>query len=180
MLKKRVSRKRPARCQLVGFSLADQTYGVQTTGTREIILMGEISQVPQLTGRALVADDVRDIRLLFAAFLRIAGVRSSFAENGQVAYEKVIAARESGRPFDLLLMNLAMPEVDGVATPRRLRDAGYTGTIIMHTANAAIDGRKMCFEAGCDDYLEKPIRRDDFFALLSKYLPGQSSAPEQP
>ena len=134
--------------------------------------------IPKLTGRVLVVDDIRDICRLFAAFSRVAGARVSLAENGQVAYEKVMTAWESGRPFDLALMNVEMPVLDGVTTTRRLRDAGYTGTIVMHTANAVIDGRKMCFEAGCDDYFEKPIGSEDFFALLSKYLPGQSSEPE--
>ena len=131
--------------------------------------------VPKLTGHVLVVDDVQDIRRLFAAFLRIVGARASLAENGQVAYEKAMAAWESGRPFDLVLMDLDMPEVDGVTTTQRLRDAGYTGTIVMHTASTAIDRREMCFEAGCDDYNEKPIGRERFFALLSKYLPGVSS-----
>lgn len=140
---------------------------------------GQLAPTPELTGHVVVVDDTRDIRLLLAAFLRIVGVRSSLAENGRIAYEKVMTAWESGRPFDLVLMDLAMPEVDGVTITRRLRAAEYTGTIIMHTTSLAIDRRKMCFEAGCDDYIEKPIRRDDFFALLSKYLPCRSSAPEQ-
>ena len=135
---------------------------------------------PKLTGRVLAVDDVDDIRRLFAAFSRMAGTRVSLAENGQVAYEKVMVAWESGRPFDLVLMGIEMPVLDGVTTTRRLRDAGYPGTIVMHTANPVIDRREMCFNAGCDDYFEKPILRKDFFALLSKYLPGVSSEVKQP
>lgn len=135
---------------------------------------------PKLTGRVLVVDDTRDICRLFAAFSRITGARVSLAENGQIAYEKVIAAWESGRPFDLVLMDIEMPVLDGVTATRRLREAGYMGTIVMHTTSTTIDRRRMCFNAGCDDYFEKPILRSDFIALLSKYLPGVSSEVKQP
>jgi len=140
-----------------------QTVGILEVATQSL-------DIPELTGHVLVVDDTHDIRLLFAAFLRLIGVRASLAESGQIAYEKVMAAWKLGRPFDVVLMDIEMPVLDGITTTRRLRDAGCTGTIIMHTANTAIDRRKMCFEAGCDDYIEKPIRRDAFFALLSKYL----------
>lgn len=130
--------------------------------------------------RVLLVDDIRDIRLLFAAFSRMARVNVSLAENGRIAYEKVMAASESGRPFDLVLMDIEMPAIDGIMATKRLRDAGYSGTIIMHTANVTIDRRELCFEAGCNDYIEKPIARSDFLALLSRHLPDVSSETERP
>ncbi len=128
----------------------------------------------RLKGHILVVDDVNDIQRLFAMLLNKAGAKVSFAENGQVAYEKAMAAWESGHPFDLILMDIYMPVLDGYTATRRLRDAGYRGRIIAHTAtDPAVNSREKCLQAGCDDYMTKPFSRRKLLQLVSNHLPGR-------
>ncbi len=127
-------------------------------------------RTPRPRGRVLVADGTQDIRLLFAAFLRTIPVETSLAETGQIACEMVVAADRSGRPFDLILMEVEMPVLDGLAATRKMRQAGYGGTIIAHSVEA--DGAEKCRRAGCDGFLAKPFRREELLALLEDCLQG--------
>ena len=121
--------------------------------------------------RVLLAEDGPDNQRLIAFFLKKAGARVTLAGNGQIAYAEALAARVRGKPFDLILMDMQMPVTDGYDATRRLRAAGYTGTIIALTAHAMADDRQKCIDAGCDDYATKPIDREKFFAILARWRP---------
>jgi CheY-like chemotaxis protein len=105
-----------------------------------------------------------------------AGADVAVAEDGRAACEKVLEAWKSGRPFDMVLMDIQMPELDGFSATRKLRDAGYSGAIVAHTAHEGPHTRQRCLQAGCNDYVAKPITQDVVCALLSDHL--QRSQPD--
>ncbi len=130
-----------------------------------------VTKVPP-RARILVADDTPDIQRLLALILNRAGADVSFADDGLAAYQKAVEAWRSDRPFDIILMNVRMPVLDGCAASRKLRDAGYPGTIIALTADATANSREKCTQAGCDDHLTKPFSREELLRLVSSYVDG--------
>jgi two-component system CheB/CheR fusion protein len=125
--------------------------------------------VDGLAARILVAEDGADNQRLISYFLTKAGAQVELAENGRVAMEKLYAAQDQGRPFDLVLMDMQMPELDGYEATRRLRAAGVATPIVALTAHAMTGDRERCLEAGCDDYTTKPISRPKLLATCQRW-----------
>jgi signal transduction histidine kinase len=125
--------------------------------------------------RILLAEDGADNRRIIGHILNKAGFDVTFAENGLIAYESALAAAAEDNPFDLVLMDMQMPVMEGYEATRRLRDAGYTGPIIALTAHAAPEDRQKCLAAGCDHYVSKPVHRDRLLADAARWI--ESGAP---
>jgi signal transduction histidine kinase len=123
----------------------------------------------RLNCRVLLAEDGLDNQRLISFVLEKAGVRVSVADNGQIAVELALAARAEGEPYDVILMDMQMPIMDGYDATKKLRAEGYTGPIIAITAKAMTHDRQKCVDAGCDDYLSKPIDRAKFLSLVARY-----------
>jgi len=128
---------------------------------------------PDLRGTVLLAEDVAVNRRLISTILLRAGIRVEEAENGRVAVEKAMAAREAGQPFDIIFMDMQMPEMDGYEATRTLRRTGYLRPIVALTSHSMSGERQRCLDAGCDEYMTKPIDRLVLLQVLSRFLPSE-------
>ena len=116
--------------------------------------------------RVLLAEDGPDNQRLISHLLRRAGASVELAGNGRIAVQ---CALEAG-PFDLVLMDMAMPELDGYGATRELRAAGVRTPVIALTAHAMADDRQRCLDAGCDDYLTKPFQHAELMQICVRWL----------
>ena len=123
----------------------------------------------QLDCRVLLAEDGEDNRRLIAYVLHKHGAAVEIAENGKLAYDAVLLAESNHTPFDVVLMDMQMPEMDGYEATRQLRAVGYQRPIIALTAHAMSGDREKCLAAGCDEYTTKPIDRRTLLLLVDRF-----------
>lgn len=102
--------------------------------------------------RVLVVDDSSDLRALMTRYLSREGAQVETAENGAEAVERAM-----GHPYDIILMDIKMPVMDGYKATTILRERGYQKPIVALTAQASVDGQQKSFEMGFDGYLSKPV-----------------------
>jgi CheY-like chemotaxis protein len=120
----------------------------------------------------LVAEDNEINALLMRSLLTRLGHHAVIATNGEAALESWLAAKSAGAPYDLVLMDIQMPHLDGIETARRIRslEAGQPGRqtpILALTANTLVEDRYACFEAGMDGFLIKPLDREKLADALA-------------
>ena len=107
--------------------------------------------------RVLVVDDVEDNRVLIEALLESRGARVVCVVDGRQGIDAALDARDAGRPFAVVLMDVQMPVLDGHDATRKLREVGYDGWIVSLSANAMAGDAERSLSAGCDRVLSKPI-----------------------
>ncbi|MGH8594381.1 MAG: response regulator [Gammaproteobacteria bacterium] len=137
----------------------------------------------KLNGRVLVAEDNPVNQHLTQLMLEALGVSVDLAENGRAAVLAVSRARERGQPYDLVLMDCQMPEMDGFEATAALRAKEITMPrlpIIALTANALEGDRERCLAAGMDDYVGKPFTQKEIAACLSRWLLDKSAKARTP
>src|SRR6266568_4922934 len=120
----------------------------------------------------LLAEDNPINALLARALLLRLGHRPTIAGNGAIAVESWLAAQAAGTPYDVVLMDVSMPELDGLEAARRIRAAEREGEcgrtpILALTANAFAEDRESCLAAGMDGFLAKPLDRERLAAALA-------------
>jgi CheY-like chemotaxis protein/HPt (histidine-containing phosphotransfer) domain-containing protein len=112
--------------------------------------------------RILVVEDGTSNQKLITIVLNRAGATIELAANGQIGVDKALAGQ-----FDVILMDMQMPVMDGFTAARRLRESGCTLPIIALTANAMKGEEEKCRSAGCSGYLTKPIVVDQLLRTLA-------------
>ncbi len=127
------------------------------------------TELPLKDRHILLTEDGPDNQRLISFILKKAGARVTLADNGRVSFELATRAVNEGTPFDAILMDMQMPELDGYSATRLLRDADYAGPIIALTAHAMSGDKQKCLNAGCDDYLTKPVDRKKMIEVIASY-----------
>jgi len=138
----------------------------------------ETASVVRLTGRLLLAEDGPDNQVLIGSFLKRCGAEVTIVNNGQKAVAAAKASLAQGTPFDLILMDMQMPVLDGYAATRELRAGGWLRPILALTANAMSEDRQKCLAAGCDDFATKPIDRRRLIAQIQEMLSSPTGSEE--
>ena len=129
--------------------------------------------IPPVRGLSiLVAEDNEINALLMRSLLNRLGHHTVITTNGEEALESCLAAKSAGTPYDLVLMDIQMPQLDGIEATKRIRshEAGQPGRqtpILALTANTLVEDRYACFEAGMDGFLIKPLDRDKLSDALA-------------
>jgi signal transduction histidine kinase len=151
---------------------------------------GGAARAPDVTldGRLLLVEDGAVNQLLISTVLRNAGAHVDVASEGREGCRKVRAAIADGEPYELILMDMQMPVMDGYDAAATLRREGLTTPIVALTAHAMTGDRERCIEAGCTDYATKPIDRVVLLGLCRRLIeleragapmPAPSGSPEQ-
>ena len=131
---------------------------------------GEQQEGIKLSGRVLVAEDAVSNQLLIKILLNKLGLHVTTVENGQRAVEEA-----SQQSFDMIFMDIQMPGIDGYEATRLIRQKGITTPIIAVTANTSRGERDNCLQAGCDDYVPKPICNEVLIQAIRKHMPPGNS-----
>ncbi|QDU06093.1 Autoinducer 2 sensor kinase/phosphatase LuxQ [Gimesia chilikensis] len=126
------------------------------------------AEFPLRGKHVLLAEDGPDNQKLISFILKKVGAEVSLAENGEEAYQAAIKEMERGSLFDVILMDMQMPILDGYSATRKVRDVGYTGPIISLTANAMEGDREKCLAVGCNNHITKPIDRRQLVEMISE------------
>ncbi|KIW69794.1 hypothetical protein PV04_02126 [Phialophora macrospora] len=127
--------------------------------------------------RVLVAEDNQVNQEVVLRMLRLEDVYDvTIAKDGQEAFDKVRESMVSGQRFDLVFMDVQMPNLDGIQSTRLIREMGFTSPIVALTAFAEKSNEDECMASGMDYFLAKPIRRPALKQVLKKYC---ATIPEE-
>jgi signal transduction histidine kinase len=137
-------------------------------GEERAVAAAPVDEPLRLAGRILLAEDGRDNRRLLSRILTRAGASVVAVGDGAEAVAAVQAAA-AGQPFDLVLMDMQMPVMDGYEATRTLRAQGFARPIIALTAHAMEGDRDRCFAEGCDGYETKPVRAERLVATCARF-----------
>jgi PAS domain S-box-containing protein len=125
------------------------------------------------TGHCLVAEDSLVNQKVIQRMLAKAQLEVTLVGNGKQAVRQV-----QSRSFDLIFMDMQMPEMNGYEASAEIRRLGFKTPIVALTAHAIVGGDKKCYEAGCSDYLTKPIIRQKLYQIFDQYLSPADPRPE--
>ena len=135
-----------------------------------------VGGVDRKTERILVVEDEARVASLVSRGLRQEGYQVEVAPDGETALDKALSD-----PPDLVILDVMLPDIDGLQVCRQLRSAGAAGPVLMLTAKDAIPDRVAGLDAGADDYLVKPFAFDELSArvraLLRRFAPAEPTVP---
>lgn len=115
--------------------------------------------------RILIVEDIKINYIILKRILQKKGAKIEWAIDGQEAIEKVTKSM-----YDIILMDIQMPNMNGIEATQKIRKLGIHTPIIAQTANILADDKDICLEAGCDDYIGKPINALDLIDKVASYI----------
>jgi len=157
---------------LVNLSLGDdqdQDMGLSESSASQW-LEAHAPDSPDRSTAVLVVEDNEINQLVAREMLRNAGIACEFAQNGLEALDML-----KHKSYDLVFMDVQMPEMDGIEATRHLRESGCQTPVIAMTASALSRDRERCMEAGMDDYVTKPISMETLQEVLNQHLHRSST-----
>lgn len=120
--------------------------------------------------RLLVAEDAHCIQRNLRVLLNRMNIDADMAGDGQTACDLARQSEVEGRPYDLILMDMHMPRLNGFKATESLRCDGWKGPIVALSALSSIEDQQKIVAAGCDDYVPKPLRPETLQEVLARYL----------
>jgi signal transduction histidine kinase/ActR/RegA family two-component response regulator len=138
---------------------------------------GRATDKPLADLRILLVEDGPDNQRLIKHLLTRAGATVDVVENGALALDAINAEPVAGPKYDLILMDMQMPVMDGYEATRRLRAQGESRPIVALTAHAMSDDRDRCLAAGCSEFATKPIKRTELFETIRAETVRASAGP---
>jgi signal transduction histidine kinase/AmiR/NasT family two-component response regulator len=124
--------------------------------------------------RILVAEDSPELRQLIATCLAVAGATLTTVEDGRKAVEEALRARNANAPYDVIVMDINMPLLDGLSATKALRTEGYQGAIIAVSASAMKTDQERAIAAGCDGFVSKPMRQHELLRAIAEHIASAS------
>ena len=159
----------------------------ETTKERPTAINGDATHLlpfDQLRSRRILIAEDNDInQALMRAMMQKIGIHAIFAFNGAEAVAAVSAEAGAGKPFDLVLMDMQMPVMDGLEATRKLREAGFDAEklpVVALTANAYAEDIAACRDAGMQHHLSKPVTLATIREILTRFAPAERfTAPSE-
>ena len=133
--------------------------------TSHIVAGNDQAGQVEFSGNILVAEDARTNQVLIKSLLKRLGLKVTIVEDGNQVVQEAL-----GKRFDLIFMDIEMPNMNGYEATKALRKEGLKTPIISLTAYAMKGDDEKCFAAGCDDYISKPIEHEKLLQILNQYL----------
>ncbi len=149
-----------------------QTKWIDTDKIEVEDIMNNSYQFEPLLGHILVTEDNKSNQTLIRVLLERMGLTLDIAEDGKQAVDMI-----PQKNYDLVLMDIQMPNMNGYEATQMLRKNGYDLPVIALTANAMTGDSEKCIQAGCNDYISKPVKQNILHETLCKYL---SKAVQEP
>ena len=148
----------------VGAENVDDAETTETRKSSETDAAGEASDKPASGLKILLAEDNAINALLTRTFLEVEGAEVDTVEDGALAYEAV-----QRKDYDLIFMDMRMPNMDGLEATRKIRSYGFNKPIIALTANAFDDDRNACFDSGMNDFMTKPVSAEELSEMVATW-----------
>ncbi len=149
----------------VSFSLKAKAIIAEDNQRKEIL-----TNQPLFAGlRILIVEDIKINYIILKRILEKVGAVVDWAADGMKAVEAVQTNIDNDDKFDIILMDIQMPNMDGIEATQRIRKLGIDVPIIAQTANILADDKNICLDAGCNDYLGKPINTQELLGKISNY-----------